>query len=231
MIFTDAAGPPRPRGRQDIDYFLRQLRDLLDHLGIDGPITVVGYSMGGNLATAFAAEEGLNIKALILMAPSGLEPVYQDSKSRLWTLPVIGDWLMPLFGGYALRRELAGEGKAPTVIPNLTERLSAETRKRGYLPSLLSSRRHVLTKTLDDDHRTLRDYATPMLAIWGREDGVISITSMGKLAALNPNAHHIEIADGTHNFPQTHPARVAEILKGFLGDHSVKSRRPSSPAS
>ncbi|SMX22092.1 alpha/beta fold hydrolase [Boseongicola aestuarii] len=222
----------RPRGNQDIDYFLRQLRDLLDYFGIDQPITVVGYSMGGTLATAFAAEEGLNIKALVLMAPAGLEPVYQSSKDRLWTLPVIGDWLMPVFGGLVLRRELAREDTAPTVIPNLSERLASETRKRGYLPSLLSSRRHVLSQTCDEDHRAIRDYKTPVLAIWGRKDGVIPITAMGKLAALNPNAHHIELATGTHNFPQTNPGRVAEILKDFLGVHSVVgSRRPSLPTS
>jgi len=221
----------RPRGRQDTDYFLRQLRDLLDHFGIDSPLTIVGYSMGGNLATAFAAEEGLNIKTLVLMAPGGLEPVYNSPKDRIWTLPVIGDWLMPVFGGFALRRELARENTAPTVIPNLTKRLAAETRKRGYLPSLLSARRHVLTKTLEEDHRTLTDYATPVLAIWGRKDEVISISGMGKLAALNPSARHIELANGTHNFPQTHPGRVAEILKEFLGDYSTKSRRPSLPTS
>ena len=221
----------RPPGKQDTDYFLRQLRDLMDYFGIDEPLTVVGYSMGGNLATAFVAEEGLSIKSLVLMAPGGLEPVYQSPKDRLWTLPVLGDWLMPLFGGIALRRELAREDNAPTVIPNLTERLAAETRKRGYLPSLLSSRRHVLSKTLDEDHQTITDYATPVLAIWGRDDGVISLSSMGKLAALNPKAHHVEIANGSHNFPQTHPGRVAEILKDFLGEQRASPRRPSSPTS
>lgn len=219
----------RPQGKQDTDYFLRQLRDLLDYFGIDEPLTVVGYSMGGNLATAFVAEEGLGIRALVLMAPGGLEPVYQSPKDRIWTLPIIGDWLMPLFGGMALRRELAREDNAPTVIPNLTQRLSSETRKRGYLPSMLSSRRHVLSKTLKEDHRTITDYATPVLAIWGRQDGVIALSSMGKLAALNPNAQHVELAKGTHNFPQTHPGRVAEILKDFLGNHRAPSRRPSSP--
>jgi len=221
----------RPRGRQDIDYFLRQLRDLLDHLGIHEPLTVVGYSMGGSLATAFAAEEGLNIKALILMAPSGLQQVYTTPKDRLWTYPVIGDWLMPVAGGWDLRRGLAREGAAPTVIPNLAKRLASETRKRGYLPSILSSRRHILAKTLDDDHRAITNYGTPLLAIWGREDGVISISAMGTLAALNPNAHHVELPKAAHNFPQTHPGRVAEILKSFLGDHSPTSRRPSSPTS
>ena len=213
-----------PRGRQDVDYFLTQLRDLLDFFGIDGPVTIVGYSMGGALATAFAAEEGMRIKGLVLMASAGLLPVYATPRDRVWTLPVVGDWLTAVAGGWSLRRELAGESVAPTVIPDLTSKLAAETRRRGYLPSLLSSRRHVLAQTMDDDHRAIADYRIPVLGIWGREDGVIPLAAMGRLAELNPDAHHVELARATHNFPQTHPTKVGEALKAFLGDQSSVTR-------
>ena len=213
-----------PRGKQDMDFFLKQLRDLMDYLGIDGPVTVVGYSMGGALATAFAAEEGLRIRSLVLMAPSGLAPVYAAPKDRIWTAPVLGDWLMPVAGGWALRRELAAEVGAPTVIPDLTTRLAAETRRRGYLPSVLSSRRHVLSQLLDDDHRTIADYGAAVLGIWGEADQVIPLSSMGRLAELDPNAQHVQLAKATHNFPQTHPGRIAEILKSFLGDQTGSER-------
>ncbi len=207
----------KPRGRQDVDYFLTQLRDLLDFLGIEGPVTVVGYSMGGALATAFAAEEGVRIKGLILLASAGLQPLYRTPKDRVWTLPVVGDWMSAVLGGWALRRELAADGDAPTVIPDLSKRLAHETRRRGYLPSLLSSKRHVLTQVMDDDHRAIADYQIPVLAIWGREDRVIALAAMGRLAELNPAAHHVELAKATHNFPQTHPSKVAAALKDFLG--------------
>ena len=216
-----------PRGKQDTDFFLRQLRELLEHLGHEGPLSVLGYSMGGSLATAFAAEEGKRVNHLVLMAPAGLQPVYQSGRARLWSLPLIGDWLMPVCGAHALIKELKNDRKQATVIPDLYEKLSRETQRRGYMPALLSSQRNVLSKVFDEDHKTIADYGTPVLGIWGREDDVISLSALGRLAELNPNAEHVELADATHIFPQTHPSAVAEALKRFLGQQPKRARKIS----
>ncbi|MGI9393560.1 MAG: alpha/beta fold hydrolase [Boseongicola sp.] len=206
----------RVSGKQSLDFFLRQLRDLLESQNIGRPITVVGYSMGGAIATAFAAEEGKNVKSLILMAPSGLIPTSDMPLSRLWTMPVAGDWLTLVAGGWALRRELAGQIEDPTIVPDLLDRQAAETGMRGYLPALLSSRRHTLNRTLEDDHIAIRDYKTPVLSVWGADDPIIPIRSMALLSELNSHAHHFEIKGAGHAFPQTHPAKVTEAFRGFL---------------
>ncbi len=206
----------RVSGRQTIDFLLRQLRDLLENQGIDEPLTLVGFSMGGALATAFAAEEGKRIRSLVLIAPAGLVPTYDDPLSKAWTLPVIGDWLMRVAGGWALRRELAAQINDTTIIPDLLDRQAAETRTRGYMPAILSSRRNALFGTLDEDHAAIRDYGTPVLAIWGRLDPVIPIRAMARLTELNAESHHFEINTGGHCLPQTHPSDVAEALKKFL---------------
>ncbi len=206
----------RASGRQSIDFFLQQLRQLLDNQSIDERLTLVGFSMGGALATAFAAEEGRRIRSLVLIAPSGVVPAYDDPYSRIWTLPVIGDWLMRVAGGWALRRELASQINDPTIIPDLLDRQAAETRTRGYMPAILSSRRNALAQTLDEDHIAVRDYDTPVLAIWGRVDPVIPIRAMARLAELNPECRHVEIKDGGHCLPQTHPSNIADALKTFL---------------
>lgn len=206
----------RAAGPQTLDFFLHQLRDLLDDQGVDGPITVVGYSMGGAIATAFAAEEGARVKSLVLMAPSGLMPTNDKLLARMWTMPVLGDWLTLMFGGWALRYELAGQIDDPTIIPDLLDRQAAETRMRGYLPAILSSHRNTLIRTLDEDHTAIRDYGTPVLAIWGTDDHVIPIRSMAKLTDLNPSARHFEIKSAGHAFPQTNPGKVTEALREFL---------------
>ncbi len=206
----------RASGRQSIDFFLTQLRELLDNQSIDERLTLVGFSMGGALATAFAAEEGRRIRSLVLIAPSGIAPTYDNKYSRIWTVPMIGDWLMRVAGGWALRRELASQINDPTIIPDLLDRQAAETRTRGYMPAILSSRRNALSQTLDEDHIAVRDYDTPVLAIWGRIDPVIPIQAMAHLTELNPECHHVEIKDGGHCLPQTHPSSIADALKTFL---------------
>ena len=206
----------RPGGWQTPEFFLRQLRALLDDQGVQGRFTLVGYSMGGAIATALAAEESRRLHALILLAPAGIEPIYDSPLDHVWTAPLLGDWLVRAFGGRALRRELSREPALPTMIPDLRARQIAETRKRGFLPAVLSSRRHTLSRLYHDEHALIRKTGTPVLAIWARDDPVIPLRAMATLAQLNPDAHHVEIADAGHDFPQTHPAQVAEALRGFL---------------
>lgn len=206
----------RVRGAQDTDFFLAQLRALLAHEGVTAPITLVGYSMGAVIATAYAAEEGEGVEALVLIAPAGLLPVYSDRVSRIFTAPILGDWLARVFGGIALRRELREHKTTATVIPDLEDRQAAETRMRGFLPALLSSRRHTLGTTQDEDHLAIAERGTPVLAIWGAEDPIIPIRAMARLAELNPDAHHEEVAGAGHLVLQSHPAQVSEALRKFL---------------
>ena len=206
----------RPRARQTSSFFVRQLRALLDDQETKGPLTLVGYSMGGAVATAFAAAERDRIAALVLIAPAGLLPVYDDWRDRIWALPVIGDWATRVFGGLALRRELVEHRSSATAIPNLEDRQAAETRIRGFLPALLSSRRHILRENRDADHMALARSQLPVLAIWGSEDPVIPLRSVGRLSELNPEAHHAQIPGAAHVVLQTHPAQVAAALRSFL---------------
>ena len=124
---------------------------------------------------------------------------------------------MRVAGGWALRRDLGRDPHIATLIPDLAARQMAETRIRGFLPALLSSRRHCLSADASGTHREIRLAGTPVLAIWGADDRVIPLTAMGRLAACNPEAHHVQIAGAGHGFPQTHPREVAEALTGFLG--------------
>ena len=206
----------RPGAPQTSSFFIRHLRALLDDQDIDQPLTLVGYSMGGAIATAFAAAERQRVTALVLIAPAGLMPVYDDWTDRLWTLPLAGDWATRVFGGMALRRELVEHRSNATTIPNLEDRQARETRTRGFLPALLSSRRHILRENRDADHAALAESGLPVLAIWGSEDPVIPLASMGRLAELNPDAHHAQIPGAAHVLLQTHPAQVAAALREFL---------------
>ena len=131
-------------------------------------------------------------------------------------MPVIGDWATRVLGGIALRRELVEHRTSATVIPDLEDRQARETRRRGYLPAILSSRRNMLSEIRDVEHATIALLDIPVLAIWGTDDPVIPLKSMGRLAEFNPDAHHKQVAGAGHLVLQTHPAQVADALRGFL---------------
>ena len=89
---------------------------------------------------------------------------------------------------------------------------------RGYLPALLSSRRHLLSQSSQAHHARIARDGTPVLAIWGGSDPVIPSRAAGELARINPDAHHVEIKGAGHTLLQTHPSEVALALRGFLKD-------------
>lgn len=205
----------RVRGKQDLRFHLAQLKALLAHEAVEGPITLIGFSMGGQIATGFAARDD-RVERLILVAPSGLADTAGVAPEWVWTAPVIGDWMMRVLGGIWLRRELVEHKSVATVIPDFEDRQAAETRVRGYLPALLSSRRHLLDAPEVEDHRQVARRAQPVLAIWGSIDPVIPRRAISGLALLNPDARHVEIKGAGHNLLQTHPSEVAEAFKDFL---------------
>jgi len=205
----------RVAGAQDLAFFLAQLEALLADQAVEGPITLLGFSMGGQIATGFAARDD-RVERLILVAPSGLADTAGLAPGWLWTAPVVGDWMTQVFGGLMLRRELVEHQSVATVIPDFEDRQAAETRMRGYLPAILSSRRHLLDRPDVEDHRKVARRQQPVLAIWGNVDPVIPRRAMSGLARLNPDARHVEIKDAGHTLLQTHPSEVAAALKDFL---------------
>lgn len=207
----------RVPGRQNATFFRTQLQDLLAHQGVTGPITLLGFSMGGQIATDFTARDD-RVERLILVAPSGL--VEMPARHWVWTLPVLGDWVTCVFGGMALRRELVEHKSQATVIPDFEDRQAAETQMRGYLPAVLSSRRNMLSRLALDEHRWVADDGTPVLAIWGTADPVIPRRAMGELSRINPVVEHVELREAGHNLLQTHPSEVAAALQGFLQEQS-----------
>lgn len=206
----------RVSGAQDAAFFTRQLAALLADQEVTEPVTLLGFSMGGQIAARFAAQEPDRVERLVLVAPAGLSGAGPDASPPHWTAPLIGDWWTRVWGGVALRRELVEHRSVATVIPDFEDRQAAETRTRGYLPAILSSRRHLLRMSSAEDHARIAKDGIPVLAIWGAADPVIPKRSIGELARLNPGASHVEIKGAGHTLLQTHPSEVAAALRNFL---------------
>ena len=206
----------RVKGDQTADFFLTQVNDLLNDQKVPGDIIVLGFSMGAQIATALAAADSDRVKALILAAPAGVSPLTANSRSAIWQAPYIGGWLTRVAGGWALRRELVEHRSIATVIPDLEDRQAQETRTRGFLPAVLSSRRHLLPTPLAADLKRSQNSGIPILAIWGADDPIVPLSAMGEVARLAPDAEHAQILFAGHNLLQTHPAQIADHLAAFL---------------
>lgn len=205
----------RPRGRQSREFFLRQLEELLEAEEVRGPVTLAGYSMGGAIATSYAARHPTKVTRLILLAPAGMAHSIDRLSERARDLWGVGDWLFRLLWPRRFKQAVT-EDPRPSQVDNIAARQQEEVQYRGFTPAVLSSYRGMLSKTQEAEHRAVQRAAIPVLAIWGAEDDVIPLSAMGRLTQWN-RACRQEVIDGAaHGLPYTHADAVAEVVAETL---------------
>jgi pimeloyl-ACP methyl ester carboxylesterase len=202
-----------PRGPQDASFFVDQLTELLDDQGIEEEITLVGYSMGGAIATAFAARNTHRMKQLVLLASAGVATKESGFSEYCRTNPIIGDWL---FGTFGARRMLGGLKTSTPGNPKILAAQKNELQRQGFLRSVLASRRGILADMLEQEHREISRADVPVFAIWAADDHVIPIGSIGRLVEWNRTVRQEQVDGAGHDIPYTHSAEVVSILRGLF---------------
>jgi pimeloyl-ACP methyl ester carboxylesterase len=206
----------RPGDAQTPQFFLHQLNELLIEQGLDGPVSLLGYSMGGVIAAQFAVTYPERTDRVILLAPAGIDYTPAEPLRTAGAAGMLGSWLWRIVGTRSLRRAARRDAQAPTVIPDLEKRMSEETGRRGYLRAVLSAHRESLAIDLENLHRDLGKTQIPVLAIWGGEDKTIPLTSMGKMTQWNRNARH-HVVDGVgHALPHAAPNEIIAAITTFF---------------
>ncbi|MCC7320177.1 MAG: alpha/beta hydrolase [Rubellimicrobium sp.] len=196
-------------GDQDAAFFIRQLDGLLDHYGIREDITLVGHSMGGAIATAWAAARPERVKRLVLLAATGVEMEVPAALRLMVERRGPGDWLFGMAAPAILRAAVA---EAPTLAPCA----AGEMRRRGFVPAMLSSLRHMGQARQEAEHRSLAAGGVPVVAIWGSDDSTVSRRAPGTLAAWNRSAKQEMVEGAGHFLPVTHAEGVATLLRDVL---------------
>lgn len=204
--FSDA-----PRDKQNLDFFVRQLDELLTDQQVTDNITLMGYSMGGSIVTAFAATQSHRIARVLLIAPAGVETNETPFDRACRIVPVIGDWAHSMFATARARR---GTDKPPAIADIQDFQLA----RRGYMPSVLSSRRYALSETLEAAHRKLGREDVPVWGFWGREDSVIPLSAMGTLVRWNRAVRNHDFATADHGLPYTHANKLGAAIAEMLRD-------------
>ncbi|SEQ15801.1 alpha/beta fold hydrolase [Thalassovita taeanensis] len=208
----------RPKGLQDRAFFLRQLEDLLATEGVADDITLLGYSMGGAISTAFAAEHPGRIRRLILLAPAGMGHDLGLLAKITRNVPILGDWLMLTFFARNHRKGTEAERALPSSVERIVDKQQNELTYCGFVPAILSSLRGMLSTPLEAEHRAIGAAGVPVLAVWGRDDSAIPIRAMGVLAQWNHAARH-EVIDGAgHGLTYTHTDQVVDAIAADVAE-------------
>lgn len=206
----------RVAGPQDAEFFNRQLEELLHDQGINGGIMLVGYSMGGAIATSYSAKHPDMLERLILLAPAGLGVTFSKLQLFVANTPIIGDWIMLGLGGWFLRKNLKSEAETPSEVADIYAMQKADTYVQGFLPAVLSSQRNLLADDQAAEHKIIAKSNIPVAAIWGEADTIIPLTGLGKLTEINHNARQTMIPDAPHSLTYTHAKEALKAIQEFL---------------
>ncbi|MEO0992102.1 MAG: alpha/beta fold hydrolase, partial [Pseudomonadota bacterium] len=119
-------------GAQTLDMFVTQLEELLTSVGEEAGtergdnLLLVGYSMGGMIATEFAHRYPGRIDRLVLLATAGLghtpEPSLEDLRDR----GRMGDWLMLTRGSKVLSDGVDQARSEETQLDGIYDYMSAQ---------------------------------------------------------------------------------------------------------
>ena len=206
----------RPGGPQDSAFFVTQLEDLLEEQGIDGDITLLGYSMGGAIGTAFAALYPERIRQVVLVAPAGLGHDLGPVARLVARGNVIGRWLMRAVFPHMFRKGTEAERNLPSSVEGIVDLQQAELTYRGFVPAIERSLSGMLSEDQAEAHGDIAEAGVPVLAIWGREDAIIPLSAMGRLAQINRNARQEVIEGAGHGLTYTHTEEVLHAMRELI---------------
>ena len=206
----------RPRRRYDADLLDRQLESLLDAFDLKEPVHLVGYSMGGAVATIFAARHAKRAASLTLIAPAGLGVGSRNRSMSLLRAPVIGDWLIRVFGprmfGKAAIRDSANAPQPNAFVTSFRQQLAY----RGYGEALLSTIRHYPLTGAADFYTEAGKAGRPVLVIWGEADNVVPFAHAPELVKLMPQATLYSYPNIGHDIAYSQAPLVAGLVTQFL---------------
>jgi EmrB/QacA subfamily drug resistance transporter len=236
VIAPDLLGHGESDGPTGVDYSLGghagMLRDLLDELGHDR-VTLVGHSLGGGVAMAFAYHYPERVERLALISSGGLGRGVNPAL-RAATLPGAGALMRtvgarPVVGamrgvaGLLALLHLRAAARFTVEVVRTLERLGDSGRRGAFLKTV---------RAVIDGHgqkvsavdRLWHIGSVPVLVVWGTHDRVIPVEHAELVRGACPHAE-VLLLEGIGHTPQlSQPVYVGERLA-----HWIRETTPALP--
>ncbi|HEU4326114.1 MAG TPA: alpha/beta hydrolase [Roseiflexaceae bacterium] len=185
-----------------------------DDLGL-GRITLVGHSMGGNVALELALARPDLVERLVLV-----DPALEGSAMPIYTRSYLGQ----VYGWAVMRASMtlaAQAGRLGRLIPHLHGggMLRPALRRASYWPRHDAAALHWLLRDLIGSSVAARtaELRVPTLVISGEFDPLVPPALSERAAAAIPNARYALIRGAAHNPMDERPQAFEQALLEFLG--------------
>ncbi|HUY07044.1 MAG TPA: alpha/beta hydrolase [Acidimicrobiales bacterium] len=209
----------RPAERYTTRIFANDAFEMLDALGVDERVHILGHSMGGRVAQWMALDRPERVRSLILAA-TGPGPIDDRPRYPGITPENAAEFVELGWPGYG-EEHVRGVNMFLHASPDVIERFAA-THRGQFGTDLLSYLRHLDARVRHDTRDRLSEIVTDTLVVVGAEDNYSSpghLDTSKYLAERLPNAELVVIPEVAHALHIETADTFNEIVSKFLSRH------------
>jgi pimeloyl-ACP methyl ester carboxylesterase len=203
----------RPNIAYTSDLHDRQLVQLLDSLGWQDKVDVVGLSMGGPVTGEFVARHPDRARSLTLVDPVAGT---RGTLPLMFRLPIIGQVLWQALAVPGMAAGQLTDFVEPAKFPDWVDRYRVQMRYRGFGRALLSTQVEAQGSVMDSVYARVGRSGIPTLLIWGKEDSTVAITNAEGVRKAIPQAQYHPIDRAGHLPHMERSDVVHPLLISFL---------------
>jgi len=222
VILPDLLGygySERPDVPYTKEFYTRQLRELLAGLGVGERVNMIGASLGGTIATAFAAENPDKVTSLTLMAPAGGGRTSIVAGPLDW--PVVGDWIFRVVGPSQVKSMIADSYANTPARDEMVAWMEEQTRYSGFGEGILNTIRNYDSTWQPETNQAVGRTSIPVLAVWGTDDEVNPYSQSSQLKQWMPQMRLFTLDGQGHAITYGQADTVLGKVIPFLGDNVV----------
>jgi pimeloyl-ACP methyl ester carboxylesterase len=205
----------RPQVDYDIHLFVRQLKSLLDVLGLK-KINLIGLSMGGPITASFISEYPEYVEKYVLIDPAGAEQVKVPLVVEALKMPIFGELALGLFGNATMLKGIASDLFDPEAVEHFQTQFKVQMQYKGFKRAILSTIRNGMLGSFYEAYARVGSLQKPTSLFWGTDDKTVPFEHSNIIIKAIPHIEFHAIDQCGHIPHYEKPEVVNPILLEFL---------------
>lgn len=205
----------RPRVTYDKNFYEKEVLGLINGLNIKSPFYILGYSMGGAVATTFTSRHPDKVKKLILINPTGAGPSIQREQ-QLLLVPILGPFLMSYFGKASVIKGIEEEFKKGHLTFKMSISFKKQFDYRGTIHAFTSCLKNFVSKSQVLEYKKITNQKVPVQLIWADNDEDVEFKGHEVVQRHIPGIVFNPINGFDHGVLYSHPHLVNKVILDFL---------------